>query len=114
MVLPERPAIPYRADTPVATGELAWAMTAVAAALVVLVLLAVVLRRRGLLRGLPGGLRGMPEGDVAVHALASRRLSRATTVHLVEADGVRYLITESVRACAMHPVRPGSEPEDRA
>lgn len=115
-VLPPSTAIPYRADTSIPMGDLAWAMVAIAVVLVMLALLAVVLRRRGQLKLFdrhPAGTRDMPSGSASLRTLATKRLSRATTVHLVDADGTRYLVAESVGSCIVHPLsgRPRQEGE---
>ena len=91
-------AIPYRTQAAVSSGS---AVTALLATLVLLALLVGVLlwsRRRG---WLPGKSLAPVTPDKDLRVVASRRVSIATTVHVVEYRGQSFLLTESARGASV-------------
>ncbi|MGS1125890.1 hypothetical protein ACVCL3_02740 [Rhodanobacter sp. UC4437_H4] len=88
-------AIPYRNAPAVSTGSLAMAMTITLLALMALVGGLAYARRRGWTIGSRPGARGMAAEGIEVKA--SRRLSMATTTHVIAYRGAEYLVVETVR-----------------
>lgn len=89
--------IPYRSATTVSTESFG-----VALAIIVFVLIALVggvayARRRGWITGSKIRMRGTNSEGIEVRA--SRRLSMATTTHVVTYRGLEYLVVESARGC---------------
>ncbi len=94
-------AIPYRTEAAVSGGSFAGALLTVAIVLGLLAVAAFQARRRGWLAGLgvpaKPGPAGAPDG-IAVRA--SRRVSPATSVHVIAYQGQEYLIVESARGAS--------------
>lgn len=89
------PAIPYRTDAPVSAGTFVVALLATACMIALLVGLLVFIRRRGWIT-----LTGASRPSVAQEGIqlqASRRLSIATTAHVLSYQGNTYLVVESSR-----------------
>ncbi len=89
------PAIPYRTDAPVSTGTFAVALLATLCLLALMVAALVFIRRRGWLT-LPSRVRAPTTVD-GIQLQASRRLSIATTAHVLSYQGNSYLVVESSR-----------------
>lgn len=107
------PAIPYRTDAAVSAGSAINALLATGALLALLIGILLYSRRRG---WLPRMVRpATPSGATDVRVLASRRVSMATTVHVLEYRGHTYLLTESTRSTSASltplPLAPAG-PED--
>jgi hypothetical protein len=90
--------IPYRTSAPISTGSLVTALAITALVLAALVGCVAYARRRGWLAGMGAGKRTALEGGIEVRA--TRRVSMATTAHVVSYRGVEYLVIESGRGCA--------------
>lgn len=89
------PAIPYRTDAPVSTGTFAVALIVTLCLLALLVAALVFIRRRGWLAWPPRvGAQTTQDG---IQLQASRRLSIATTAHVLSYQGNSYLVVESTR-----------------
>lgn len=89
------PAIPYRTDTPVSVGTYVVALLVTACLIALLVGALIFIRRRGWI-----SLPGTPRAAVAQEGIqlqASRRLSIATTAHVLSYQGNTYLVVESSR-----------------
>ena len=101
--------IPYRTDAPVSTGSFAVAMLVTLCLMGLLIAGLFFARRRGWLT-LPGAVRA-PTPANAIQLQASRRLSIATTAHVVSYQGRSYLVVESSRGshAAVTPIEPGQE-----
>lgn len=91
-------AIPYRTSAPISTGSLVTALAITALVLAALVGCIAYARRRGWLVGMNAGKRTGPDMDIEVRA--TRRVSMATTAHVVAYRGLEYLVVESGRGCA--------------
>lgn len=90
--------IPYRTAAPVSTGTFAFALLATVLLLVVLVGGLLVARKRGWTAASAIKRNGMPAESIEL--IASRRLSAATTAHLVACRGHSYLVVESLRGAS--------------
>ena len=88
-------AIPYRTDAPVSTGAFALALLITLCLIGLLIAALVFARRRGWIT-LPGATRA-PASSGGIQVQTSRRLSVATTAHVVSYQGRAYLIVESSR-----------------
>jgi hypothetical protein len=89
------PAIPYRTDAPVSMGTFAMALVVTIALLILLATALVVIRRRG---WLPTGGNAKPtSAQEGIQLNASRRLSMATTAHVVSYRGQTFFVVESHR-----------------
>lgn len=91
-------AIPYRTSAPVSTGSLVTALAITALVLAALIGCVAYARRRGWLVGVPAGKRMTPDAGIEVRA--TRRVSMATTAHVVMYRGLEYLVIESGRGYA--------------
>lgn len=91
-------AIPYRTSAPISTGSLVTALAITALALAALVGCVAYARRRGWLAGVNAGKH--TAADAGIEVRASRRVSMATTAHVVAYRGLEYLVIESGRGCA--------------
>jgi hypothetical protein len=91
------PAIPYRTSASIPTGSLATALAITALVLAVLVGCVAYARRRGWLVGAIAGKHAAPDAGIEVRA--TRRVSMATTAHVVAYRGLEYLVVESGRGC---------------
>jgi hypothetical protein len=89
------PAIPYRTDSAVSTGAVAFALLITVVVLALLIGLLFVARRRGWL-AMPGRTRS-PALQGGIQLEASRRLSVTSTAYVVNYRGEQYLIVESSR-----------------
>lgn len=87
--------IPYRSAPAVSAGSLAMAMAITLLVLIALVGGAAYARRRGWTIGSRPGTRGVAGEGIEVKA--SRRLSMATTTHVIAYRGSEYLVVETVR-----------------
>lgn len=87
--------IPYRTAASIPAGFLLTALVVTTLVLIVLVGCIVYARHRGWLIG-SNGKRGHSSRESAVFK-TSRRLSMATTLHVVTYGGAEYLIVESTR-----------------
>jgi hypothetical protein len=92
------PAIPYRTSAPISTGSLVTALAITALVLAALVGCIAYARRRGWLVGMSAGKRTASDSGIEVRA--TRRVSMATTAHVVAYRGLEYLVIESGRGCA--------------
>lgn len=90
-------AIPYRTSAPISTGSLATALAITALALAALVGCVAYARRRGWLVGTSTEKRSAPDAGIEVRA--TRRVSMASTAHVVAYRGLEYLVIESGRGC---------------
>lgn len=90
-----RPAIPYRNAAAVSTSGFVFAMVITALVLAALVACALYARRRGWVVG--AGVATRPAGHAGIELQASKRLSLATTAHVIAYNGLEYLIVESGR-----------------
>jgi hypothetical protein len=106
------PAIPYRTDAPVSAGTFATALLVTLCLIALLVGALVFIRRRGWIT-LPSATRA-PTAQEGIQLQASRRLSIATTAHVVSYQGQTYLVVESSRGAQatvtrVEPGTPGGE-----
>lgn len=102
-------AIPYRTDAAVSAGSAATALIMTGVLLVLLIGVLLYSRKRG---WLPAGHRSAPQASgMEIRVLSSRRVSVATTLHVIEYAGRSYLLTESSRAASatLTPLEPVSE-----
>jgi hypothetical protein len=88
-------AIPYRDAPAVSTGSLAMAMAITLLVLIALVGGAAYARRRGWTIG--SRPRARSTAGEGIEVKASRRLSMATTTHVIAYRGSEYLVVETVR-----------------
>ena len=97
-------AIPYRHAAPVSAGNLVAALAITTLVLVALIACVAYARRRGWLPSMRVGSSVAQAGGIEVRA--SRRLSMATTTHVITYEGRAYLIVESGRghAATVSPV----------
>jgi hypothetical protein len=89
------PAIPYRTDAPVSAGTFVFALLVTLCLIALLVGALVFIRRRGWIT-LPTATRA-PASLEGIQVQASRRLSIATTAHVLSYQGNTYLVVESSR-----------------
>jgi hypothetical protein len=89
--------IPYRSAATISTGSFVAALAITVFVLVVLVGGVAYARRRGWIIGSKIRMRGASGEGIEVRA--SRRLSMATTTHVVAYRGLEYLVVESARGC---------------
>jgi lipid-binding SYLF domain-containing protein len=101
-------AIPYRTDAAVSVGTFATALLVTLCLIVLLVGALVFIRRRGWIT-LPGAARA-PAASEGIQVQASRRLSIATTAHVLSYQGSTYLVVESSRGAQATVTR--IEPEE--
>jgi hypothetical protein len=99
------PAIPYRTDAAVSAGGFATALL-----ITVLVAALVFIRRRGWIT-LPGTTRA-PVASEGIQVQASRRLSIASTAHVLSYQGNTYLVVESTRGTQATVTRIEAEKHD--
>jgi hypothetical protein len=106
------PAIPYRTDVPVSAGTFAVALLVALCLIALLVFVLIFIRRRGW-GTLPSATRSQSLQD-AIQIRASRRISMATTVHVVSYGNCTYLIVESSRGsqAAISRADPSQQSED--
>lgn len=106
-------AIPYRTATSVPTGSLASALIITILVLVALVGCVVYARRRGWLAGTGIGVR--PTSGSEIDIRASRRVSLATTVHVVRCGDADYLLVETMRGttATISPLQKSPEGQGR-
>jgi hypothetical protein len=102
------PAIPYRTDAPVSMGSFAFALLITLCLIALLVGALVFIRRRGWIT-LPSATRTPAAAD-GIQVQASRRLSIATTAHVLSYRGSTYLVVESTRGTQATVTR--VEPEE--
>jgi hypothetical protein len=95
-VTPSSPAIPYRTDMPMSMGHLVVAMLVTALVLAALVGALIYIRRRGWLGTIQAG-RVVRQDTTGIELRATRRISMATTAHVVAYQGQDYLIVECAR-----------------
>lgn len=88
-------AIPYRTDAAVSVGTFATALLVTLCLIALLVFALIFIRRRGWIT-LSGTARA-PVASDGIQLRASRRLSMATTVHVMSYQGNTYLVVESGR-----------------
>lgn len=91
-------AIPYRSTAPISTSSVVAALAITALTLAALIACIAYARRRGWLIGMNVGTRVAHEPGIDVRA--SRRLSMASSVHIVAYQGREFLIVESGRGSA--------------
>jgi hypothetical protein len=103
------PAIPYRTDAPVSAGTFATALLVTLVLIALMVGALVFIRRRGWIT-LPSATRA-PAAQEGIQLQASRRLSIATTAHVVSYQGNTYLVVESSRGsqATVTRVEPGTQ-----
>ncbi|MFC5743546.1 hypothetical protein [Dyella tabacisoli] len=103
--------IPYRTETPVSGGRIVVAMSVTAIVLMLFVALAWYARRRGWNGSWLSGasLDKRPQDRHALQVHASRRVSVATSVHVLGYRGREYLIVESTRGSSARVVMPDSD-----
>lgn len=89
------PAIPYRTDAAVSSGTFAVALLVTLCLIGLLVAALIFIRRRGWIT-LPSAAR-TPTASEGIQVHASRRLSVATTAHVLSYQGQNYLVVESSR-----------------
>jgi hypothetical protein len=89
--------IPYRSAATISTGSFVVALAITVFVLVTLVGGVAYARRRGWIVGAKTRSRGTDGEGIEVRA--SRRLSMATTTHVVAYRGHEYLVVESARGC---------------
>ena len=102
------PAIPYRTDAPVSTGTFAVALLVTLCLLALLVAALVFIRRCGWLV-FPSRVRA-PTAPDGIQLQASRRLSIATTAHVLSYQGNSYLVVESSRGASATVTSIGAHP----
>lgn len=92
-------AIPFRTEMPISTGSIAFGVLVTVLMLAVLVAVIAYARHRGWAGRWPTGmlLTKRPALDESIEVCATRRLSMATTTHVVRYRGHEYLIVESTR-----------------
>lgn len=88
--------IPYRTDTPVSMGTFAVALLITLCLLGLLVAALVYVRRRGWMPRTNSTGAAAPPAE-GIQLQASRRISMATTVHVLRYQGQDYLIVETSR-----------------
>jgi hypothetical protein len=89
------PAIPYRTDAPVSAGTFALALLVTIVLLVGLITALIFIRRRG---WLPSAGQARPvAAQEGIQLHASRRLSMASTAHVVSYRGQTFFVVESSR-----------------
>jgi hypothetical protein len=91
-------AIPYQTDAPVSMSTFALALLITLCLIGLLVAVLAYVRRRGWIT-LPGATRA-PASSEGIQVQSSRRLSIATTAHVVSYQGRAYLIVESSRGAS--------------
>ena len=89
------PGIPYRTSAPVSTGTFVFALLATVLLLAAMVGGLLLARRRGWITASAKKRNGAQAENIEL--IASRRLSVATTAHLVACRGQSYLVVESLR-----------------
>jgi len=89
------PGIPYRTSAPVSTGTFAFALLATVLLLAAMLGGLLLARRRGWIT--PSAKKRSDPQAKNIELIASRRLSAATTAHLVACRGQSYLVVESLR-----------------
>lgn len=89
--------IPYRTSAPISMESLVTALAVTALVLAALVGCVAYARRRGWLAGVTAGKRTAPDANIEVRA--TKRVSMATTAHVVVYRGLEYLVVESARGC---------------
>lgn len=106
-------AIPYRTATSVSAGSLASALIITMLVLVVLVGCVVYARRRGWLAG--AGIAIRPTTGSEIDIRVSRRVSLATTVHVVRCGDADYLLVETMRGttATLSPLQKSPEGQGR-
>jgi hypothetical protein len=104
------PAIPYRTDAAVSAGGFATALLITLCLIAVLVAALVFIRRRGWIT-LPGTTRA-PVASEGIQVQASRRLSIASTAHVLSYQGNTYLVVESTRGTQATVTRIEAEKHD--
>jgi hypothetical protein len=92
-------AIPFRTEMPISAGNIAFSACVTVLVLIALVVVIAYARRRGWdgrwpRRGMPGKRLASEEG---IEICSTRRVSMATTAHVVLYRGREYLIVESAR-----------------
>lgn len=113
-----RPAIPYRTAAPVSTGSVFSSLLCTALLLAALIGVLLYSRRRGWLPS--ARIASSPANDEkGIRLLSSRRLSMATTAHIVEFKGRAFLVVESSRGVTstltpLDDAIAGTLPEDEA
>lgn len=92
-------AIPFRTEMPISAGSIAFSVLVTMLVLIVLVAVIAYARHRSWagrwLAGMP--LTKRPTLDEGIEVCATRRLSMATSTHVVRYCGHEYLIVESAR-----------------
>lgn len=89
------PAIPYRTEAAVSVGTFAVALMVTFCLIALLVAALIFIHRRGWLK-LPGNTR-ISAPTEGIQLQSSRRLSIATTAHVLSYQGNAYLVIESSR-----------------
>lgn len=105
------PAIPYRTDAPVSAGTYGVALLVTVCLIALLVGALVFIRRRGWIT-LPGAPR-VSVTQEGIQLQASRRLSIATTAHVLSYQGNTYLVVESSRGTQATVTRMELETQSR-
>jgi len=97
-------AIPFRTDSPVPTGRLVAALSAVAIALAVAVVVLQMAKRRGWLARIAASNHGKAAPGDGIQLCASRRLSLSTSVYVLSRDGMEFIVVESGKgvSCQVH------------
>jgi hypothetical protein len=112
-------AIPFRTDMPVSAASIAFSVSIALLALILLVAVLVYARRRGWNGRWPSGMISAKQAEPAesIEVCATRRVSMATTAHVVLYRGREYLLVESTRGVTASitwlgssEVRTGEEP----
>lgn len=112
-------AIPFRTKMPVSAGSIAFSVSITVLVLMLLIAVLVYARRRGWNGRWPSGMistkRAEPVESIEVRA--TRRVSMATTAHVVLYRGREYLLVESTRGVTVavtqldsSAVKSGEEP----
>jgi hypothetical protein len=99
------PGIPYRTDAPVSMGTFAMALLVTLVLLALLVVALIFIRRRGWLPR--AGQAHSASAQEGIQLQASRRLSMASTAHVVSYRGQTFFVVESGRGTnvAVTPMR---------
>jgi hypothetical protein len=105
--------IPFRTDTAVPTGSLAWAVLCTFVVLGVVVGGLLLARKRGWLRTWTGPSPIAFKGsDATLRIIHRLRMSASSRAYVLENDGRRYLVVESSQHVVVHPEAPSSESEN--
>lgn len=106
--------IPFKANTAVPAGSLAWAVLCTLFVLAGIVGGLLLAKRRGWLQTWIGPSPVAPKGaDITLRVTSRARVSAATRAYVIENDGDSYLVFESSQHLVVHP-KPKSSESDNA